>query len=52
MIDATKQFPKTGFNTYGVNKHLEHVFEAIKKSVRESFQIIKYRGHVPGETGP
>ena len=31
MIDATKQFP------YGVNKHLEYVFEAIvvQKSKRQ-----------------
>ena len=37
IIDATKQFPKTGFNPYGVNKHLEYVFEAIvvQKSKRQ-----------------
>ena len=37
MIDATKHFPKTDFNPYGVNKHLEYVFEAIvvQKSKRQ-----------------
>ena len=37
MIDATKQFPKTGFKPYGVNKHLEYVYEAIvaQKSKRQ-----------------
>ena len=36
-IDATKQCPKTGFNTYEVNKHLEYVYEAIvvQKSKRQ-----------------
>ena len=37
VIDATRQFPKTSFNTHGVNEHLEYVFEEIvvQKSKRQ-----------------